>query len=137
MTVRDAWDVPRQTRTYIVEHLLSGPFPHVRQLMLRRYCKFVRGLVMSTNPIISALSHWGIRTRLSTTGSNVANIKEEFSVDPLKCKPMDISVMKRNIPENGEQNMELIERLLNIRADEIEPDVVDEINELISNICEQ
>ena len=94
VTVRDAWGVPRQTRTYIVDHLLSGPFPHVRQLILRRYCKFVNGVVMSMNPVISALSHWGVRTRLSTTGRNVANIREGFGVDPIKCKSNSLDVMK-------------------------------------------
>ena len=101
VTVRDAWGVSRQTRTYIVDHLLCGHFPQIRQLMLRKYCKFVKGLVISSNPIISALSYWGVRTRLSKTGTNVANIEEEYKVNPLKYKSEDIVVMKREIPEYG------------------------------------
>ena len=56
VSVRDAWGVPRQTRTYFVDHLLSGSFPHIRQLILRRHLKFVQGLVSSINPVISGLS---------------------------------------------------------------------------------
>ena len=104
VTVRDAWEVPRQTRTYIVDHLLSGSFPHIRQLILRRYLKFVNRLVLSGNPVISALAYWGVRTRLSTTGRNVANIREEFMLDPFKCEPKDINVKKREIPEGGNEN---------------------------------
>ena len=42
ISVRDALGVSRATRNYIVDHLLSVPFPHIRQLMLRRYVKFVK-----------------------------------------------------------------------------------------------
>ena len=45
--------------------------------------------------------------------------------------------MKREIPENGDQNMELLESLLTSRAAEIEPDVLDELDELIDNVCQQ
>ena len=62
ISVRDAWGVPRSTRTFIVDHLLSGPFPHIKQLILRRYVKFVKVLVASMNPIVSALAYWGART---------------------------------------------------------------------------
>ena len=67
----------------------------------------------------------------------MANIEEEFKVNPLKCKSEDIVVMKREIPEYGAENMELIERLLTIRASEKEPNLVSELNELIDNVCEE
>ena len=135
VTVRDAWDVPRQTRTYIVDHLLSTPFPHIRQLILRRYVKFVTGLVYSKNPIISGLAYWGARTRLSTTGRNMANIRDEFLLEPIKCKPQDIIVKKRELPADGKENIELLMRLFESRAAEMEPDIVSELNELIDNVC--
>ena len=45
--------------------------------------------------------------------------------------------MKREIPEYGAENMELIERLLNTRESEKEPNLVSELNELIDNVCEE
>ena len=137
VSVRDAWVVPRQTRTFIVDHLLAGPLPHIRQLILRRYVKYVKVLVSSMNPVISGLSYWGTRTRQSITGRNVANIRQEFSVDPLKCAQGRIKVDTREIPEGGEENLELLDRLLSIRAVETEPCIVDELNILITDICEQ
>ena len=64
VSVRDAWGVPRQTRTYLVDHLLSSPFSHNCQVILRKYLKFVQGLVCSMNPVLSGLSYktvnnWG------------------------------------------------------------------------------
>ena len=138
ISVRDAWGVPRSTRTFIVDHLLSGPFPHIKQLILRRYVKFVKVLVASMNPIVSALAYWGARTRQSTTGRNVANIQEEFGVNPLDrfSSPGSISVRLRELPDNGQETLELLERLLQSRSTETEPDIVSELNQLIDNICE-
>ena len=135
ITVRDAWNVPRATRNYILDHLLSVPFPHIRQLMLRRYVRFVQVIVSSMNPVISALSYWGTRTRQSTTGRNVANMREEFGLNPLRCSPGSIRVKERDMPENGPETLELLERLFSIRAAEVEPDFVDEINALLNDIC--
>ena len=91
----------------------------------------------SMNPIISALSYWGVQTRLSTTGRNVANIREEFKINPLQCKPAALNVLKREIPEQMEDNIELLNSLLKIQAEEIEPDIITELNGLINAICEQ
>ena len=97
----------------------------------------MKGVFTSRNPIISALAYWGTQTRLSTTGRNVANMREEFSKDPLKCKTSDINVKKRDIPYQMEENIELLDSLLKIRANEMEPDIVTELNGLIWAVCEQ
>ena len=123
--------------TYLVDHLLAGPHLHIRQLILRRFVKFVQGLVSSTNPIISALAYWGVQTRQSVTGKNVANIREEFKMDPLKCKPWALNVKKKEVSEQGDENIQLLETLLSIRAVELEPDILTELNGLIDIICAQ
>ena len=117
ISVRDAWDVPRQTKTYIVDHLLDGSHPHIRQLIFRRFVKFVQGLVYSKNPIISALAYWGTKTRQSVTGRNVANIWSEFEVNTLFCNTTAIIIKKKEVPDQGQENMELLERLLISRAE--------------------
>ena len=66
----------------------------------------------------------------------MANIREEFGLDPLKCSPGSIRIRQRDMPENGQENLELLERLFSIRAAEVEPDVVNELNILINDICE-
>ena len=91
------------------------------------------------NPIVSALSYWGARTRESTTGRNVANIRQEFGVNPLYrfCSPGSISVRQRELPDNGQETLDLLERLFQIRSIETEPEIVSEINQLIDDVCEE
>ena len=118
-----------------MDHLLAGSLPHIRQLILRKYIKYVTGLVTSMNPILSGLSYWGVKTRLSATGRNVANIQNEFGVDPLKCNPWNIKTAKREIPDDGLLNIELLETPINIRAVEFEPDIVSDMDSLIDTVC--
>ena len=86
------------------------------------------------NPVISGLAYWGTRTRQSSTGRNVANIREEFRVDPLKCFQGAIKVEPREIPEGGEETLELLYRLLSIRANKVEPDILDELTDLNNDV---
>ena len=118
----------------LVDHLFAGPLPQIRQLILRRFFKYVKVLVSSMNPVISGLAYWGTRTRQSSTGRNVANIRDEFRVDPMKCFQGAIKVVPREIPAGGEETLELLDRLLSIRANEVEPDIVDELTDLINDV---
>ena len=72
---------------------------------------------------------------MSTTGKNVANMQDEFGLNPLKCSAQNIFVAKRDIPENGNLNLELLETLLSIRAAECEPDIVSNLDFLIDMVC--
>ena len=74
ISVRDAWGVSRLTRTFIVDHLLSDFLPTIRQLVIRRYIRFVQGLMASDNPVLRTLSDWSVKTAQSITGLNVLNI---------------------------------------------------------------
>ena len=89
----------------------------------------------SMNPVLSGLAYWGVRTRSSKTGRNVANIQNEFGLDPLKCESGKIKVQRRDIPENCFPNIELLETLFNIRSTEVEPDIVTNIDALIDTVC--
>ena len=51
-------------------------------------------------------------------------MQNEFGVDPLKCAPGDIKVSKRDMPDNGNLNLELLETLMSTRAAECEPDII-------------
>ena len=102
VSVRDAWGLSRLTRTYIVDHLLSGSLPPIRQLVIRRYIRFLQSLVTSDNPVILTLSHWAVKTVKSITGLNVVNIRQEFGCDPLQNGPTNFSTKKRDVPANCE-----------------------------------
>ena len=59
-TVKMAYGLPRQCRTYIVDHLLSGTLPTVRQMIIRRYVQFAQKLTSSGNPVIWQLSNLAV-----------------------------------------------------------------------------
>ena len=67
----------------------------------------------------------------------MANLQEEFSVYPLAktCSPSSLTVSPREMPEDGPETIELLERLFLIKASETEPDVVAEISQLIDDTC--
>ena len=48
----------------------------------------------------------------------------------------NVNQKKKEIPEGGDENLELLERLFEARVTEIEPDLVSELNILIDNVCE-
>ena len=50
-----AWQVPRQTHTYFVDHLLSCGLTSIRLDILARYSKFVRGLMASPSMEVAEL----------------------------------------------------------------------------------
>ena len=133
VTIKMAHDLPRQTRTYIVDNYLC-PLPSVRQLILRRYVQFVQSLMTSDNPIISQLASLSVNSVRSVTGKNICNMREEFGLDPVTINKKKFSVLKTAIPEHGHSNIELLDYLLYLRSNETEEEILDELNELISNV---
>ena len=57
----------------------------------------------------------------------------EFGQDPLLYGPTQFSTNKTEIPENGEENMDMLADLLQQRVEEM--DIVPELDILIDNIC--
>ena len=137
VSVRDAWGVSRLTRTYIVDNLLSGSLPPIKQLVTRRYVRFVQGLSTSLNPVLSTLSYWATKTVQSVTGLNITNIRQEFGLDPLLNGPSMFTVKSKDIPENGNEILELLETLLQQQLQETEPDIVTELQTIINSFCER
>ena len=129
-----AHNLPRQTRTYIVENYLST-FPSVKQLIVRRYVKFLQCLLSSRNPVIWKLASLAVSSTRSVTGKNVCNISDEFGLDPLTVNQKRFSVKITEIPDNGMENIELLDYLLWMRNSETEEDILAELNSVITNVC--
>ena len=72
----------------------------------------------------------------STTGSNIANIHQEFGQHPLLCEPTLFLVKKKETTEVDRQNLDLLEDLFQQKHDEGDPDTVIELEGLINQICE-
>ena len=133
-TVKMSHNLPRQTRTFIVENYLS-PLPSVKQIIIRRYVQYLQSLLSSPNPIICQIAHLAVNTTRSVTGKNVKNIRDEFQLDPLVENKRLFFVNKKVLPLNGQDTIELLDYLLYLRDNETEDDAISELQEVINNVC--
>ena len=134
-TCKIAHGVDRKTHTYFVQHYFSGQFPSVRQIIVKRYVQFVQTLASSENKIVWNLSQLAFNTVRSTTGSNVANIRNEFSLCPLMYPKQQFNLAKQELSVNQQENIALLDNLLIIRSNEIDEEIIEELNGLIDQIC--
>ena len=134
-TIKMSHSLPRQTRTYLVDHLLSYSLPSVQQLITRRFVQFVQTLTSSSNPVIWQLANLAVTTVRSTTGRNVSDIREEYGLDPLVTNKRHFFSRQADVPEGNEENIELLDYLLYFRSKENDADIVSELNDIIFDIC--
>ena len=81
--VKLAWQVLRQSLTYLVDHLLCSDLTSVRSDIFARYIKFVRGLKASPSMEVSVMSGVVAGDINATTGQNLNVIWWETGLDPL------------------------------------------------------
>ena len=74
--IKLTWSCPRETRTYLVQQVLSSGLDSARTDILVRYAKFVRSLRSSTSKEVSMLANLVARDIRTTTGSNLKLIEE-------------------------------------------------------------
>ena len=77
-----AWGCPQQTRTYILQQVLSCGYCSARVDILCRYVKFFHSLKNSACQEIRFLSRLLARDIQSTTGRNIALIRELSGLNP-------------------------------------------------------
>ena len=134
-TVKIAWGLDRANHTYFVDHLLARDIPSIRQQIIKRYIKFVMGLLTCLNPVISLLAVPAVNTVQSNTGRNISNMKEEFQLDPLTTSRDRFEVLKSKIPDGGSENLTLLQDLMIIKNNEVDDYIISELEELIRITC--
>ena len=82
MAVKLTWNCPRQTKTFLVQQVLSHGMSSARTDILARYVTFFKGLRTSPSPEIRTLAYLMGRDILSTTGKNLKTIREASGLDP-------------------------------------------------------
>ena len=85
--VKLAWDCPRQTRTFLVQQVLSCGYSSTRTDILARYVSFFRSLRSSTSLEIRVLANLMGRDLLSTTGRNIRSVRVASGLDPWQASP--------------------------------------------------
>ena len=81
--VKLAWQVPRGTHNYFVDHLLANGLTSVRTDIMSRYVKFLAGLHSSPSMEVRVMCGVAARDVRTTTGRNIWYLREETGVDPL------------------------------------------------------
>ena len=72
-----AWQVSRSTFTFLVDRVLTGDFPSLRESLLTRYVSFLHGLSHSDKKEIRILCSTATSDGRSTSGRNYSNITKE------------------------------------------------------------
>ena len=81
-SVKLAWGLPQQTRTYFLQQLLYCGFSSARVDILSRFVTFFHGLLASASYEVQVLSRLFARDRKSVTGKNLALIRELTGLNP-------------------------------------------------------
>ena len=138
--IKLAWNVPRATHTYFLDHLLGVGFCHTRVDLLTRYTKFFARLLKSASSEVRILANAVGRDVRSTTGKNLWNLGVEtgldiWSVAPglVKTKLMEKTV---DIPVRDTWRPCFLGKLLVERGEKIYcGEDVTELDELIDSLC--
>ena len=71
---------------FLVDRVLTGDLPSVRECLLTRYAMFLRGLYSSKNKELRILSSTASSDVRSTTGSNSAKLTRKTGLDLRTCR---------------------------------------------------
>ena len=104
VNLRIIFDLPLQTHSWIVERLSNDK--HAKQMIYKRYIKFIESLHKNKRPSLQYLVKLVQRDQRSVTASNLQNIFSDTGVFviPGNTKPFalnDCQVYKTLIGENG------------------------------------
>ena len=112
-----AWDLPRSTFTFLVDRVLTGDLPSVRECLLTRYAMFLQGLYSSKNKELRILSSTASSDVRSTTGSNSAKLTRETGLDLRTCRKHMVKegLLKTAVPTEDEWRAPFLARLLDER----------------------
>ena len=78
--VKLSWDCPRDTRTYLVQQVLSCDETTARTDLLARYGKFFKSLRSSTSMEVATMANLVSRDIQSTTGKNLRLVEKSLGL---------------------------------------------------------
>jgi hypothetical protein len=104
--VKLSWNVPRATRTYLVQKVLFGGITSAKVDILARYANFYRGLRKSPSPEVAVISKIAGRDIRSTIGRNMKLLEEASGMDPwiFDSSRLKMELVSRETVEVSEQD---------------------------------
>ena len=82
--VKLAWECPRNTRTFLVQNVLSRDLTSARTDILSRYSRFFQSLRSSACYEVRILANFTAKDIRTTTGGNLRAVRQASGLDPLK-----------------------------------------------------
>ena len=80
--VKLTWNVPRQTKTYLLQQVLASGFTSPRTEVLARFTTFFRNLTVAPSHEVRTVALLVARDLRSVTGRNLALVAEQSGQDP-------------------------------------------------------
>ena len=115
--VKLAWDVPRDSYTYLVENVLAESHVPLRKQIYARYVNFFQHLFTSTSQEIRHLARVVSRDARSTVFRNVLFINKLSGLSPWDYSSWRIAQKIENVavPPNNDWRLSLLSKLLATR----------------------
>ena len=88
--VKLSWDCPRDTRTYLVQQVLSCDETTARTDLLARYGKFFKSLRSSTSMEVATMANLVSRDIQSTTGKNLRLVEKSSGLSAWEASPVKL-----------------------------------------------
>ena len=88
--VKLTWNVPRATRSYFVDQLLTCGLTNIKSDILSRYTKYLKSLENSPSKEVSIMANIVTRDVRSNTGHNVNFIRQQTGLDPTLNSPREM-----------------------------------------------
>ena len=136
ISVRQAFDLPRNSHRYFIEEISETPHPQV--LLAQRFVKFHETLQITQKYSVRFLSELASKNMATVYSQNLQNIS-------LKCKgaqtSRDVKKMLKYapVPEKDAWKVEVVKDLVEVKwnLSEIENIKInmDEINDILESIC--
>ena len=84
------WSVPRATRTYLVQQVLSAGLTSAKVDILARYRNFFHGLRQSPCYEVAVMANIAGRDLRSNTGSNLRLVQDSSGLEPWECSSVEL-----------------------------------------------
>ena len=138
--IKLSWDMPRETHSWAVTHLLSCGQPSAREKILSSYVGFLSRLQQSASWEVRILAEIECHDASSVTGTNIAEIKKEFGSDPRRISPGQMRQLLRKtrapIHPEEEWKLTLLEEMLCERQERLDEGEDGKEIELLTFYCE-
>ena len=141
--IRLVWDVPRATRTYLVQQLLNCGVTSARVDILARYGGFLRSLRMSPCQEVRVMANLATRDVRSVTGSNARLLENTSGLNPWEfgSSRLKEELQKKetvDVPELDSWRVRYLASLLEQRQVvhyNVDEEELERLSDLIESLC--